>query len=1264
MSEATSRHESRVDEQAYSHQNGLQLPHPQQELPSRQLDKTTLLSHKDVVQDSTTLPQKSPTIQQPSNNLQAATRLQVAASHVHALNTFQSLTHDKSPAARAHADSHQTFPAETAASSARGCSVQTQSGEKHCEERPHQHPAKNQIHHQNGHGPHDLAALALRAGSMSSSSSSSIASLFASALPQNYASFRLNTPRLPAAKQKAIEDAKKMQARVMSEAEKSSVDPPPYILEELIGKGSYGRVYRARIYGGVSRSGMGSLTKNSTGAETQSNQVVAVKIIDIEASDRANPVSQMSDSYQDFLKEVQALRRLESQGARNINHIIEFLGVGRTVWMVTQYCGGGSVATLMKPVKPRGLEEKWIVIVLREVAEALSWVHRAGIIHRDVKCANVLVHENGGVQLADFGVASVLNEYNHEGGEQGDKHSTVVGTPHWMAPELLDNWGQKAYGSEVDIWSFGAMAFEMATGLPPNALENVGANPEALARSLRLNPPRLGGLFSQDLASLVEFCLQIDPYQRPSIDVIKQHPYIAGTEITHPTSSLTNLVTLFKFWEARGGSRDSLFMGPGQRRQGSKCSQNSRGSMGSVNTDGRQSSWDFGSNELDGSAPGNSKGSVGSAVGETPNTVRRESLGSAVTARRLSYQSHQKQQKPPLSPPKNEQTGSKGGSSRRFNEINVKRPIERVFDRTITSYNEASCLYYLKLDHTGAPKSILLPPSPPLETAPLARYDVESARHSLIDLDLSLQIDPNEPPPLESAALASKFPSTLELSHEVDIKPNDGLASYETPQRQVGISPIESLHPESPTTCLRRPTRDWKFPPTTSRQPSLASPYHADLQNFITHLEPAPEGLPLSIGNDPFGSESAALATNQQGTDSVIGDSVHPSVPISPKTQDVVQMADAGDGKESHMSDEQAHNNTATVDVLGNGQVNLNLNLDPDLRTAPVPFCHPRPVPLPPLSFSYFSPSTTHPARAFESGPPINSPSFYVSQDDHYPQYDGNHKVAVYDVRRNSASSIDYDNVQYIPSDIDLCEEEIAALQKPMLKLPTDGNTYRVPNIHTGHNHERHPSLYYTGSVAEEPEPTLPTPATHSAMTSLSSIDSRWTSLHGSRDYDIPSSSDDRNMENSFDPNAVGENSHAFYASHHEGEMAVSPMSNQHHHASSFTSQNTSDCLWTSSSPHNPWASESSISFSKTKLAQQMPTTSTELDDRHTTNLSSGPYHPRNQRTQGLPYRTATDRANDGELDRNFVFGGSRGYTGRRASETPGSVMDNMGSMI
>ncbi|KAF5235080.1 hypothetical protein FOXYS1_15676, partial [Fusarium oxysporum] len=117
------------------------------------------------------------------------------------------------------------------------------------------------------------------------------------------ASLQVRGPDFSVTKQKAIEDANKMQKVVAEQCSKVGKDPPQYRLSELIGKGSFGRVYKAT-----------SLT---------TNQLVAVKIIDIEESDTVNP--KLADTYSDLLKEISALQLLSNSGAKNINHVIDAL---------------------------------------------------------------------------------------------------------------------------------------------------------------------------------------------------------------------------------------------------------------------------------------------------------------------------------------------------------------------------------------------------------------------------------------------------------------------------------------------------------------------------------------------------------------------------------------------------------------------------------------------------------------------------------------------------------------------------------------------------------------------------------------------------------------------------------------------------------------------------------------------------------------------------------------------------------------------------
>ncbi|KAI0102745.1 kinase-like protein [Nemania sp. FL0031] len=331
-----------------------------------------------------------------------------------------------------------------------------------------------------------------------------------------------------ATKRKALEDAKSMQASIVKECSEIGRALPPYAFLELIGKGSFGRVYRAIT---------------STGHQTR--QLVAIKVINIEAGDTLDPGA--ADTFGDVMKEINTLKLLSTTGAKNINVIIDALLVGQSLWVVTEYCAGGSVSSLMRPTGC--LPEKWIIPILREVAEAIYWVHKQGIIHRDIKCANVLITDTGDVQLCDFGVAAVVQT-------RSDKRTTVTGTLQWMAPELFDS--TVAYGAEVDIWAFGSMAYEVASGLPPNAI--AAPNIPDLNAYLKQHCPRLeGDRYSPLLKDFVSHCLVIDPEQRPIIDVVQKHPYILNTSNDYPTSSLSDLVGAYRIWEMQGGNRRSLF---------------------------------------------------------------------------------------------------------------------------------------------------------------------------------------------------------------------------------------------------------------------------------------------------------------------------------------------------------------------------------------------------------------------------------------------------------------------------------------------------------------------------------------------------------------------------------------------------------------------------------------------------------------------------------------------------------------------------------
>ncbi|KAI5918267.1 kinase-like domain-containing protein [Camillea tinctor] len=580
-----------------------------------------------------------------------------------------------------------------------------------------------------------------------------------------------------ASKQKAFEDAEQMQAVVQEECARSGKPVPGYRLTELIGKGSFGRVYKAN--------------------DVRTSNVVAVKIIDVDEQDTLNP--KLQDTYSEFLKEVNALRLLSEGGAQNINHVIEALPVGQAMWMVTEYCAGGSVATLMKPTAPGGLQEKWIIPILREVAVAIYWVHKQGIIHRDIKCANVLITEVGAVQLCDFGVAGIVET-------KFDKRSTFIGTLHWMAPELFDQNAQ--YGTEVDIWAFGSMVYEIASGLPPNVRTNVGI--PQFGDYLREHLPRLtGDQYSENLKDLVAFCLEDNPEKRPSIEQIQQHPYIFNTSAQYPTSSLSNLVKAFKLWEDRGGSRKSLFAGGGAQAPNFDST--------SLAAD----EWNFSTTlAFDERIHNDSDGlSEIEAV--------RDVYGSAINFPSNNF---------------NEDTARPKGKGRRRPPPQVlaamKAPLEKVFDpNTISNYDENSRAYY------GRPMMPMTSEPPPTSDLPLRDDSLHATlRESLIDLDASL--------------------GGAELSNFVDmgtIRPGPGPGPRASMDNNWSFSgATEASHDRAPSSDPAdmnngRHQPDWSWPtsiPPASANPEMSHFPFPDGRPRLLHTETEPIGLP-SQGYNP-----------------------------------------------------------------------------------------------------------------------------------------------------------------------------------------------------------------------------------------------------------------------------------------------------------------------------------------------------------------------------------------------------------------------------
>lgn len=287
-----------------------------------------------------------------------------------------------------------------------------------------------------------------------------------------------------------------------------------YSRTEVIGQGKFGVVYK--------------------GFHRQTKQVVAIKVLELDTH---------YDEVVDVQQEIQFLADLKH--APNVTHYYGLFLVGTKLWIIMDYCAGGSVRTLLRAGV---FEERYIALVVREVLLALLAVHKLGVIHRDIKAANILITNEGNVQLCDFGVAAQLTS-------NAVKRTTMAGTPFWMAPEVIREGAQ--YNMKADIWSLGITIYEIVTGNPPYAEKG---SSWAMAMIEKLTPPRLEGReYPQALKECIALCLDENPDERPSAEELLRCKLVKFYKNT-PTSILKEVISRYLLWRDHHLSRDSVFV--------------------------------------------------------------------------------------------------------------------------------------------------------------------------------------------------------------------------------------------------------------------------------------------------------------------------------------------------------------------------------------------------------------------------------------------------------------------------------------------------------------------------------------------------------------------------------------------------------------------------------------------------------------------------------------------------------------------------------
>jgi len=296
----------------------------------------------------------------------------------------------------------------------------------------------------------------------------------------------------------------------LKELKKGEEDPQArFSIVDKLGEGAYGSVFKAR--------------------DNRDGQMVAVKVLRHDRKKKTTDV---------LTREISVLQQCHS------SYIVAYKGTFRqknNIWIVMEYCDSGSLSDIIDYCEIT-LTEAQIAAAMKMALQGLTYLHSRRKIHRDLKAANILVTTKGDCKLADFGVSAEMKSTM-------EKRKTPIGTPHWMAPEVI-NSHQTKYDMKADIWSLGITAYELAVGAPPHAQAN---QMRAIYLISKSPPPTLPNAqkWSKEFQEFLTLCLQKNPTARADALTLLQCPFIARAGSSQIIADLVKQCALNRMHQKR-----------------------------------------------------------------------------------------------------------------------------------------------------------------------------------------------------------------------------------------------------------------------------------------------------------------------------------------------------------------------------------------------------------------------------------------------------------------------------------------------------------------------------------------------------------------------------------------------------------------------------------------------------------------------------------------------------------------------------------------